>query len=439
MSIKIDYSSKVYQAEDRNGDYYPVTYHIADITGDDSGNNIDGLLTLRYMRCEDVTIHGGAGNDTIGGTAEEYCQVDGGSGDDLIFIDTRQNRDFYSAVTGGEGIDTFAFKPPSNGGISANLATCYATAGWAIHVHIYDIENIKGADFNDTLTGNQFANQINGGTGNDWIDGGAGSDSLFGDAGNDTMIGGGGSDQLFGGAGDDRFIAGTDNASFDGGSGRDTLDYSQNDNLNLNVDLASGIVTRMQNGAFVGIDTVNDIENIIGAGGSDLMLGTLPNDKLYGNAGNDTIKGMAGNDILIGGEGNDIVTGGAGNDVIGLDGGGDDVFIFDRSLGRDLIINLSSANASGFDVVQFNDVSTNEIVFQRAGKDLQIAIADNSKAITIVNWFSIVSDATHPNALAIDQFAAGDVVLDADIVNVALAIIGEHPVSMASLLPASVV
>lgn len=577
MSVQIDYSTKEYDAEDGNGDYYPFTYHFANVTGDDADNRIESesQLTSRYSWCDTVTIDGGAGDDTIVGTAREICVVDGGSGDDLIFVDSRQNSDFFSLVRGGEGIDTLAFKTPSNVGVSANLATGHAIAGLRVSINIFNVENLKGTDLNDDLTGDQSANQINGGAGNDWIDGGAGNDFLFGDAGNDTLIDGDGdgNDKLFGGTGDDRFIAGTGNATIDGGSGSDTYDYSQSGSLHFSVDLAKGIVTKSQDAVVVGIDTIKNIENIIDNADSQLLLGSLANNALYGNdgndtlqgnggsdlldggagndvlqagagfntlsggdgddfivqdayrskatidggagfdtlsylqgpqgngyvyvnlgggeaikynseseilnrdrisnveaaigsrqndnligsasdnlldgnAGNDVLKGIAGDDTLIGGDGNDqlfggagndLITGGAGNDVIGLDGGGDDVFIFDRSLGQDRIINLSTANASGFDVVQFNDISTNEIVFQRAGKDLQIAIADNSKAITIVNWFSIVPDATHPNALAIDQFAAGDAVLNADSVNVALTLVGAHPVSMASLLPASVV
>lgn len=592
MSFQIETTSRQDWTEDSAGNGGWATYTSTTVTGD-GANDLIQFKPDWY--CFDATIDGGAGNDTIVGASRNNCSVYGGTGNDLIsFVSNGQFAPNDSLADGGLGVDTLLLSSMNGFGATADLSTGWGWLGGDgeyIRITIHDIENLKGSDLNDSLTGNDFANQINGGAGNDWINGAGGDDSLFGDAGNDTLTAGDGNDYLsggagnddiicgtgndlaFGNAGDDRFIPGAGNATLDGGSGSDTYDYSQSGSLHFSVDLAMGTVTKTQDAVVVGIDAIKNIENIIdnadstlllgsldnnalvgndgndtlqGNGGSDLLdggagndvlqagagfntlsggdgddlilqdnflskatidggtgfdtlsylqgpkgngsvyvnlgsgeaikftregnvvnrdhfsnieavigthfndnlTGSANNERLDGNTGNDTLQGLAGDDTLIGGDGNDqlfggagndMITGGAGNDVIGLDGGGDDVFVFDRSVGQDRIINLSTANASGFDIVQFNDIGTTEIVFQRTGKDLQIAIADTSKAITIVNWFGIVPDATHPNALAIDQFAAGDAVLDADSVNVALTLVGAHPVSMASLLHPGVV
>ena len=58
----------------------------------------------------------------------------------------------------------------------------------------------------DSLFGEDGADDLNGGNGNDLISGGLGADLVKGQAGNDTLIGGQGADVLTGGGGNDLFV-----------------------------------------------------------------------------------------------------------------------------------------------------------------------------------------------------------------------------------------
>jgi serralysin len=72
----------------------------------------------------------------------------------------------------------------------------------------------------------------------------------------------------------------------------------------------------------VGIAYGATIENAVGGGGHDTMLGNAVDNVMSGNGGNDLIASGLGNDRLDGGLGNDEMLGGAGNDtyVVGQSG-----------------------------------------------------------------------------------------------------------------------
>lgn len=74
--------------------------------------------------------------------------------------------------------------------------------------------------------------------------------------------------------------------------------------------------------------TVTEIEDAIGGGGHDSLVGSHRANALTGNAGNDTISGRAGDDMLNGGVGNDTLDGGTGADRM-IGGTGDDTFHVD--------------------------------------------------------------------------------------------------------------
>ena len=77
------------------------------------------------------------------------------------------------------------------------------------------------------------------------------------------------------------------------------------------------------------------IENAIGSGGINTIVGNELSNKLYGLAGPDSLLGSLGDDFLVGGSGNDKIYGGADNDLLmggaGVDyvvaGDGDDQLI----------------------------------------------------------------------------------------------------------------
>ncbi|MDO9304775.1 MAG: hypothetical protein Q7T77_05570 [Sulfuricurvum sp.] len=259
-------------------------------------DTIDGLL---------ATVHGG--NDTL----------QGGAGDDYL--------------NAGSGFDTVDYSS-STAKVVVNLGLS-GSAGSATGEgtdQLYNIENIIGSNYGDTLAGNELANTINGGIGSDWVDYGYASSgvsvdlSMVGLTGSAIVGGGGDADALisienvFGSSYDDNITdkSGTANTllglngndiffshnnntggtdTYDGGNGTDTIDYSLYSG-NLHVTL----------GGSTNIDTLINIENITGTAG---------NDTLVGDTNGNLLKGMDGADTLMGGAGADTLDGGVGQDM----------------------------------------------------------------------------------------------------------------------------
>jgi hypothetical protein len=166
-----------------------------------SAGNLSGLIT------------GGGGSDQIvGANIANNWQITGANAGNL-------NGTQFTGIknlTGGTAIDTFVFGPSGavdgviNGGstggdwldfsayttpLSVNLAT-----GTANHTGgITNIQNVRGSNGNNTLTGSAQGNILVGGIGNDTITGGSGRSLLIGGKGKDTIKGGSGDDILIGG------------------------------------------------------------------------------------------------------------------------------------------------------------------------------------------------------------------------------------------------
>lgn len=163
------------------------------------------------------------------------------------------------------------------------------------------------AGTNDTIFGTN---------GNDSITVHNGNDVVHANGGNDVMTDlAGGNDQFFGDDGNDKIKLGAGNDVADGGDGIDTLDYTGID-FTVIADLNQGFIFAE------GIDQAISIENIIGSGWNDTLMGTAGRNSFYGQGGNDTIKGGGGRDSLFGGDGNDTISGaggmygGTGDDII---------------------------------------------------------------------------------------------------------------------------
>lgn len=237
------------------------------------------------------------------------------------------------------GDGTWDFTSPVNslGPIALNysvtdgIASVAATAG---------LNLAAGTAFN-VLTGTAGENHLRGGGGNDYIDGSAGRDELKGAAGDDTLIGGAGRDEADGGAGDDRFIAiaGDGNDAYHGGRGSDTYDLSRT-TAAATVNLATGRSSSLD----VGNDRMEDIENVVGGSGDDILIGDSMSNILSGRNGADTLSGGKGSDILIGGSGNDSLTGGAGNDT----------FVFAPGFGNDRITDFTAGTARAHDTLDLH-------------------------------------------------------------------------------------
>ena len=109
------------------------------------------------------------------------------------------------------------------------------------------------------------------------------------------------------------------NDTIDGGAGIDTLDASADTDFVV-VDLS---ITAAQN-TRQGIDTISNVENLIGSGFNDTLRGDTGVNVINGGAGIDNITGNGGADSLFGEDGDDNFFIG-GNEAAGdlIDGGAD--------------------------------------------------------------------------------------------------------------------
>jgi len=242
-------------------------------------------------------------NDTLTGNAGSNLLI-GGLGNDIL--------------NGGTGTDTVSYETATVGvSVNLSLPTAQNTVGAGTDT-LSNFENLRGSNFNDTLTGNAGNNLIIGGLGNDVLNGGVGTDTasyntasagvtvnltlvaaqntvgagtdtltniedLIGSNFNDLLTGTGGNNVFTGLAGDDLL---------NGGGGIDTASYSTaTAGVTVNLGLAAS-----QNTVAAGFDTLVSIENLIGSNF---------NDTLLGNGGNNVLEGLAGNDVLNGGGGSD--------------------------------------------------------------------------------------------------------------------------------------
>jgi Ca2+-binding RTX toxin-like protein len=257
-----------------------------------------------------------------------------GSGDDLLAGDAGADR-----LDGGSGVDVVEYY--GTVGVRVDLGTGLGIGGEAQGDRLSGIENIRGTDFGDALTGSEVANQLQGHGGNDVLDGVGGADALFGDGGDDTLRGGDGNDVLYLDNGDDLL---------DGGAGRDTLVFL----FAMTADWQAGVFDPSIAG-----DIWQNWEVIQGAAGDDrIVTGSFTFAvELRGGAGNDvlaagidgavgdTLLGEDGNDQLNGGAGDDVLRGGAGADVLEGAAGADTASYFTGSTG--VSINLATGLGNG--------------------------------------------------------------------------------------------
>lgn len=324
-------------------------------------------------------LRGNAGADTLSGDAGNDFLV-GGAGDD--------------SLSGGAGVDTVTYEDNQSSSVTANLATGTATGIESGSDTITGVENLRGSDYADSLTGDAGSNLLQGRAGADMLNGGAGNDALEGGSGADVLIGGSGNDTMSGGTGNDVYEV-TDASDIvveNAGEGIDTVYSTVNltlwDNVE-NVFLVGNGLTGIGNALDNSMTGTTGNDVLIGGHGNDVMTGGLGNDTyevteagdvivensgegidtIYssigvtmaanvenlilvgnglsatGNALGNTMTGTAGNDVLIGGHGNDLMIGGAGNDTYEVTEPGD-LIVENAGEGIDTIyssINLTMA------------------------------------------------------------------------------------------------
>lgn len=313
-------------------------------------------------------MFGDDGNDTLFGSAGKDI-MDGGTGNDWADY-SQQDFDPVLGWQANVGHD--------HSGVTVDLSTGTGHGGYAEGDTYVNIENVRGTDGDDTITGDANDNILVGLAGNNVIHGGDGNDTLMGNG------------QLFGDAGNDTLIASSSGTThYDGGDGVDTVDY-RNSEYGAVVALTPVL---LPSGSFdasghqIGHDSYTSIENVEGSQGNDIVVGTADANVIDGNGGNDVLFSLDGNDTVNGGDGDDRIEGGAGADT--LDGGsGVNTVSYSLST-QGVIVNLATSTATGGDatgdvISNFQNVagshgndtligsSGNNVLFEEAGNNVLV-------------------------------------------------------------------
>ncbi len=267
------------------------------IHGDEGNDSISGGADDDYLNGQlgDDSLYGDSGNDTLWGENGDDALY-GGDGNDILYGGAGGD-----ILDGGNGIELISyFNSPES--VYVSLALGLGRGGDAEGDRIYNVENIEGSEYNDTLIGDNGDNEIFGLGGDDIIESGDGDDTLVGGAGSDIL---------------------------DGGNGTDLISYFNS---------TDGVYIRLQagwgrNGDAKG-DRIYNVENIEGSEHNDTLIGDNGDNEIFGLGSDDILDGKAGDDKLYGGEGDDELYGGSGNDF--LDGGTGNDYI-NASSGDDII------------------------------------------------------------------------------------------------------
>ncbi|WP_276309813.1 Ig-like domain-containing protein [Limnohabitans planktonicus] len=326
--------------------------------GSDSTSLIDGGLGNDFMNISAAgVITAGDGNDTIvfeqmGGDFSGINLQGGAGTDELQLVGSGQTFELTVAdiVTGGRvlgaltSIEVIDIGSGLNqlklGTDMANVEVITGQSGAAAFLRIdgvngkvflpdgWDILDVNADLAADTvqIEGSSYLLYTNRGStgGNDTVAVQNGVSAVYlsqlssantfwmGTAGPDFATGRGGNDTMNGSGGDDTLRGGTGNDTINGASGNDWADFTPNSGDAtgpVTVNLVAGTVQ----GA-TGNDSLFSIENVLGAGGNDSLVGDGLNNWLNGAAGQDTLSGGLGDDTLTGGAGNDTLLGGSGID-----------------------------------------------------------------------------------------------------------------------------
>ena len=289
------------------------------------------------------------------------------------------------------------------------------------------------------MSGGSGGDQLKGGSGNDRLEGGAGADRIEGGAGDDKLIftadavatapahvdhvgspgraGTGAVASLDG--------KNVSHDTFDGGSGIDTLSGTNGNDAIILDDRSSAAPSGGRGGAttsglehlfgFFGLEgptgyggssfsTANtprltSIERIETGPGDDIVDltsqrfgygnvtidGGEGDDKLWSSGGDDSLLGASGNDTIAAGAGRDTLDGGAGNDR--LEGGsGNDTYRFARGAGQDTIAE-NDGSFGNVDTLRLNGLKLSDLVFQRAGTDLDVRINGTTDMVRVKSWY----------------------------------------------------
>lgn len=278
----------------------------------------------------DTEIGAGIGTDIL--TASSVFEVRGSKFGDVLVgsannpiagFESFIGEDGNDSIDGGAGRDRVSYST-STAGVFVNLENGTANDGFGTLDFLFNIEDLRGSNFDDVLIGS---------TGNNVIEGLAGQDDIRGGEGVDTVE----YDNLSASVRVDLRI-GDANKGINGGDDLLSIENVVGSDFG---DIVIGSTAENR------IEGLGGNDRLVGLAGNDQMFGGSGNDVLFGNSGNDILQGGAGNDRLIGGFGDDVMTGGVGNDTYYVDSSGDLIFE-NAGSGTDTVIIAPGASVIAF-------------------------------------------------------------------------------------------
>ncbi len=347
-------------------------------------------------------LDGGAGNDTLKGGKGADTYVFGlGYGQDLIDENSNPNGSLTDKVVFKAGIapeDLILTR------VGDNLVISIAGSSDTLTIkQQFWSRNSASIDGQNRIESFHFANGLVWSA--DEVDmrilqamQTAGDDIVIGFETDDTLDGGAGNDTLKGGKGADTYVFGL-------GHGQDLIDENSNPNGSLTdkVVFKAGIAPEDLILTRVGDNLVISI-----AGSSDSLtikqqFWSRDSASIYGQNRIESfhfasglvwsadevdirvLQGMqtAGDDTVIAYETDDVLDGGAGNDTL-KGGSGADTYLFGRGYGQDRI---EESGGLSDQVVFKEGIEPEDLTLTRIGKDLVIAIAGSTDALTISGQF----------------------------------------------------
>ncbi|HYI41323.1 MAG TPA: M10 family metallopeptidase C-terminal domain-containing protein [Allosphingosinicella sp.] len=326
------------------------------ITVEDYGNDTvhggdgdDHIDLWRFTSNEHIVLNGDAGNDRIlirpysSGSTVLQVDVDAGSGDDLVTLETRTasritlgaGRDVlelgralplngtvvvtdFQAGEGGDMLDFDAWlngfaqtlDPNANPFLTGSMRLMQSgshvlvqiwNSGWvtAVTLQNVDMTALRAANLDNYQLlihhGTESADILEGGYLGDTLYGEGGDDVLRGDAGADALYGGGGNDMLDGGAGGDAMRGGQGNDNY-------VVDSVSDGVIEAAGEGVDGVATSLATYVLgANVETLTGVR-----AGDQFLIGNGLANVITGGGGDDTIDGAAGADTMRGGLGDDI-------------------------------------------------------------------------------------------------------------------------------------
>jgi hypothetical protein len=283
--------------------------------GNDQLISIEGIAGSRYA------------DNLQGSSVDNYFRGDGGLTDMVGGNDT---------INGQGGFDVVDYRDDP-AAVTVNLQTKIAQDGRGGQDSITSIEEVRGSNFNDSITGSTelWFERFEGRDGNDTIDGGAITDTVNQTNGNQvsyryatggvsvdllagTATGAAGTDVLSNinearGSAFNDTLAGSNRTDvtelFEGREGDDVIDGRGGFDIvrfdNATSSVTASLVSGTATGGGIGSDTFTNVEGLWGSSHADVLTG--------GNAANGTAASdPALSEFFVGGGGSDTIDGGQG-------------------------------------------------------------------------------------------------------------------------------